>query len=153
MQGDDGMVKELIVVGDVVESATDIKRGSAVMASLEAGTDDEPVITAPSKGDLGAEAGNLPNDSLQPNQQIATTQAPEVRASVLSTGSELSAQWYRSPRERLGLFLTVTKRGSAPWERKGEKLPPRENPVISSPVRVGHGKRTWKTLWLSSSRK
>lgn len=33
----------------------------------------------------------------------------------MSNSSELSAQWYRSPRERLGLYLTVTKRGPAPW--------------------------------------
>jgi hypothetical protein len=145
-------IKELIVVGHVVETPIDAEPGSAPVAFQEAETENDLVYPAPPSGEMDAETEALPNDSSQPNLQPATP-SPEIRASILSTGSELSAQWYRSPRERLGLFLTVTKRGSAPWERKGERSPLQERPVVRSPLRVNHGKRTWKTLWLSSSRK
>lgn len=71
----------------------------------------------------------------------------EIRASILSTGSELSAQWYRSPRERLGLFLTVTKRGAAPWERRvNEKTEQADN--VAEVMMVG--KRSWRSVLFGS---
>jgi hypothetical protein len=76
----------------------------------------------------------------------------EVRASIVSTSSDLSAQWYRSPRERLGLFLTVTKRGSAPWECQTDNTTP--GPIEDQEtVTILGSKRSWRTLWLGTMKK
>jgi hypothetical protein len=80
----------------------------------------------------------------------APTATAELRNSVMSTGSELSAQWFRTPRERLGLYLTVTKRGFAPWERK--QAIANEAPEDTGKVNVVE-KRGWRRFWRGGLKK
>jgi hypothetical protein len=102
---------------------------------------------------VGITVGSIivtPDPSPTQSAISAPTTAAEFRTSVMSTGSELSAQWFRTPRERLGLYLTVTKRGFAPWEKKQ---------AIVNETEENHGtaqlveKRGWRRFWRGGMRK
>ncbi|KAF2467537.1 uncharacterized protein BDR25DRAFT_63471 [Lindgomyces ingoldianus] len=66
------------------------------------------------------------NDTIAP---LANHDGPPKDSDVISiapsvTPSEMSASWYRSPRERLGLGGRIRKNDVLPWESHGEELAP-----------------------------
>lgn len=59
----------------------------------------------------------------------ASMKAPSIAPSV--TPSEMSASWYRSSRERLGLGGRIRKNDVLPWESPGEDLPGKRKSRLS----------------------
>ena len=79
--------------------------------------DNASVLTEETVANLTDMSQDQRVDSDSDSESIASSVAPSTAPSMASvTPSEMSASWYRSPRERLGLGGRIRKSETAPWD-------------------------------------